>query len=490
MLKPLLSPTLPLAQSVNGYELQSTGAVQLPPPPPPPPPFQLPVPGQVEGEALRPPPTDVDTLLRTLAAEGMRAGLVRHWSQLEALQSEHRFTCDQIAWIFHECSKLPFLEDRDRHSGLRSIIASPQDGVPKVPLANRIVQLFTNYVCERVPELTPQQTTIFVVALTSSALPMDEFWLFMMAKCIQDTTRNFNPEQVTTIAQRYSAKALEDDEFFEALSLRVLEGLADFTLPQLATFLLACARIRFLHEELCKHVLPLFQSTQAAASLTGETLGAAVTAAALLDCRGFQPLACCWELANCPTKLKHATANTDLSLGMALAAVYLRHRAGVRLLLPRLLQHITVVFARSKTLGRRSRQEIGMACRRVMLVGLCAALGVPRRSAWGLPMLRLVQSTHSELSKRVEEWGRRELWEPSPSSFHLEVVAVLRLMHVDHQLETPQPPFNLDITISPAQQSAAQEAWATREAVLQEWDSKAELRCDDWYSQPSVDVDR
>lgn len=445
----------------------------------------------MEGEATQPPPTDVDALLHALAAEGMRAGLVRHWSQIEALQSEQRFTCDQIAWIFHECSKLPFLEERDRYAGPRSIIASPrQDGVLEVPLANRIVQLFTNFVCERVPELTPQQTTSFVIALTSSALPMDEFWLFMMAKRIQDTTRNFNPEQVTAIAQRYSAKALEDDEFFEALSLRVLEGLADFTLPQLATFLLACAKIRFLHETLCERALPLFQTTQAVARLSGEALGAAVTAAALLDLRSFQPLACCWELANCPTKLKRATANTDLSLGMALAVVYLRHRAGVRLLLPRLLQHITLVYARSKALGRRSRQEIGMARRRVMLVGLCAALGVPRRSAWELPMLRLVQSTLSDLSDRVEEWGRRDTWEPSPSSFHLEVVAVLRLMHVDHQLETPQQPFSLDITISAAQLSAAQEVWATREAVLQEWDSKEELRCDDWYSQPSVDSDR
>mmetsp|Transcript_98418 Transcript_98418/g.195167 ORF Transcript_98418/g.195167 Transcript_98418/m.195167 type:complete len:584 (+) Transcript_98418:92-1843(+) len=488
---PVLSSVPPLAQPINGHDGHTTGATQLPPPPPPPLPFQVPGPGHNEGGALQPPPNDAaDKLLRTLAVEGMRAGLVRHWSQLEALQSDQRFTCDQIAWIFHECSKLPFLEERGhRHRG--SIIASPQqDVVSEVPLANRIVQLFSNFVCERVPELTPQQITIFVVALTSSALPMDEFWLFMMAKRIQDTTRNFNPEQVTTIAQRYSYKALEDDEFFEAMSLHVLEGLADFTLPQLATFMVACARIRFLHEDLCKSVLPLFQTTQAATRLGGEALGAALTAAALLDRRSFQPLACCWELANSPTKLKCATASTDLSLGIALAAVYLRHGAGVRLLLPRLLQHITLVFTRSKGLGRRSRQELGMARRRVMLVGLCAALGVPRRNAWGVPLLRLVQSTFSGLSERVEEWGHRDIWEPSPSSFHLEVVAVLRLLQVDHRLETPQQPFSLDITISAAQQVAAQEAWATREAVLQEWDSKEELRSDEWYSQPSVDTDR
>jgi len=461
----------------------------LPPPPPPPPPLllQLPVPGQDKGETGQSPPADVDTLLRTLAAEGMRAGLVRHWSQIEALQSEQRFTCDQIAWIFHECSKLPFLEEKDRRVRSSIRVSPQQEGMPETPLANKVVQLFTNFVCERVPELTPRQITAFVVALTSSALPMDEFWLFMMAKRIQDTTQNFNPAQVTTIAQRYSAKALEDDEFFEALSLRVLEGLTDFSLPQLATFLLACARIRFLHEDVCKQVLPLFQTSQVTASLGGEVLGAAVTAAALLDRRSFQPLACCWELANCPTKLKRATANTDLSLGLALAAVYLRHGAGVRLLLPRLLQHVALVFTGSKPLGRRSRQEVGMARRRVMLVGLCAAFGVPGRSAWGLSLLRLVQRTLIELSECVEE--RRDVWEPSPSSFHLEVVAVLRLLNVDHKLETPQQPYNLDITISAAQQRAAQEAWARQEIVSREWEAKEESRYDDWCSPPSLDSD-
>merc|ERR1719458_1414068 len=80
----------PLAQSTNGHDTNATGAAQLPPPPPPPPPLslQLPVPGQDKGETGQSPPADVDTLLRTLAAEGMRAGLVRHWSQIEALQSE------------------------------------------------------------------------------------------------------------------------------------------------------------------------------------------------------------------------------------------------------------------------------------------------------------------------------------------------------------------------------------------------------------------
>jgi len=45
----------------------------------------------------------------------------------------------------------------------------------------------------------------------------------------------------------------------------------------------------------------------------------------------------------------------------------------------------------------------------------------------------------------------KDAYEPTPSSFHLEVVAVLRLLSVEHSLEQPRKPFCLDIVISPEQ---------------------------------------
>ena len=118
----------------------------------------------------------------------------------------------------------------------------------ELPLGNRIVQLFTHFVCARIPELTADEMTCFVEALTSQALPMDEFWLFMMAKQIQDTPDRFSPSQIATISRCYADKGLEDDEFFTALSARVARGLQQFPLSELASFLFACAKIRFLDE--------------------------------------------------------------------------------------------------------------------------------------------------------------------------------------------------------------------------------------------------
>ena len=66
---------------------------------------------------------------------------------------------------------------------------------------------------------------------------MDEFWLFMMAKQIQDTSDRFTPAELVTIATCYASKGLEDEEFFEALCSNVYKRIKEFEVKQLAYFL-------------------------------------------------------------------------------------------------------------------------------------------------------------------------------------------------------------------------------------------------------------
>ena len=186
-------------------------------------------------EAALPSP---EQLLRLLTEDGMPTSLNRHWDSVRLLQEQEAFSLAQVAWIFDEYRKAPFVKRMGRS----------REDEGELPLGNRIVQLFTNFVCARIPELTAEQTTCFVAALTSQALPMDEFWLFMMAKQIQDTADKYSPQQIATISRCYADNDLEDDEFFGALSARVTRGLDQFPLSQLANFLFACAKIRFLDE--------------------------------------------------------------------------------------------------------------------------------------------------------------------------------------------------------------------------------------------------
>jgi len=144
----------------------------LPPPPPPPPEpgglasslhlekqriTQLGVAAQ--GASQQEGPEDIFQILRT---HGPRSGLTRAWDKLEALQGDAKFSCAQIAEIFSLCTPMTTLGNGQRF-----------DFVGPLPLSVRLVQLFSNFVCENIPALTPQQITVFVTALTSARRPMD-----------------------------------------------------------------------------------------------------------------------------------------------------------------------------------------------------------------------------------------------------------------------------------------------------------------------------
>ncbi|CAE7216096.1 unnamed protein product [Symbiodinium natans] len=246
------------------------------PPPPPPVPEQV-LPGS-QGSASEAGPAypgslrSPEELLDLLRQDGIPRGLQQHWDTVQLLHEQEAFTVAQVAWIFDQCRHAPSLKRMGKRGDENEL-----------PLGNRIVQLFTHFVCARIPELTADEMTCFVEALTSQALPMDEFWLFMMAKQIQDTPDRFSPSQIATISRCYADKGLEDDEFFTALSARVARGLQQFPLSELASFLFACAKIRFLDEGLCEKAFPLFEEAQRVVHLDGPSLSAAITAAALLD---------------------------------------------------------------------------------------------------------------------------------------------------------------------------------------------------------------
>lgn len=445
----MAAPPLLRRDGADGSSATLQGAALAAAPPPPPPPLAQPA---VAGMATWGSGTAVRTaqeLICALELEGVRAGLASRWAEVEALQAAEAFTCGHIAWIFSQCSRVQSIDV--------SRAASARDGEVAVPpVSARLVQLFSNYVCERIPELTTGQITTFVEALTSQALRMDEFWLFMLAKKVQDTTASFTAEQIVLIGRRYAEKGLEDDEFFEALSLRVHTSLSEFSLSQLADFLLSCSKIRFLHEGLCASAFPLFHDPAAVAQLRVEALGAAVTAAAFLDQRRFRSAACCQKLVEARHTLGQAMQNMDLCMGLALASAYSERRAGLAMLLPQLLAHIDDrVLGHGKGIRSR-RQQVAMTHRRMMLIGLCAAFGVPNATAWPLALVRSLRAVIKSLESALDTGLRtaacsRDVYEPLPSSFHLEVVAVLRLLSIEHTLEHPQRPFTLDVTISPAQ---------------------------------------
>jgi len=186
---------------------------------------------------------EVNQILENVRSDGPRRALSRHWDRIKELHEVHEaFSVQQIVWLFDRCRCVPALR-------AATIKRRDEHGEVSVALGTLMVQLFTNFVCHQIPNLQAAEITCFVEALTSNALPMDEFWLFMMAKQIQDTSDRYSPYQIVTVARCYASKGLEDEEFFEALCSAVHKRLSEFNLHQLAHFLYSCARVRFLHQE-------------------------------------------------------------------------------------------------------------------------------------------------------------------------------------------------------------------------------------------------
>lgn len=391
--------------------------------------------------------SEVQQILQEIKSEGPRAAISSNWERIKELHEKEAFSIQEIVWLFDRCRSVTALRTASLNA---RVLGNPDEA--SIPLGTLIVQLFTNFVCHQIPSLEPSEITCFIEALTSPALPMDEFWLFMMAKQIQDASDRFSPSQIVTIARCYAWKNLEDEEFFDALCSSVHRRLAEFTLPQLAQFLFSCARVRFLHQELCADAFPLFQDHASVSALDGAALGAVITAAGMLDWRSFDSVSCCRLLASRPWKDLHAAQGaSDLAMGLALATV-MQTSSGSRLLLLTLLES----FSSLPVKANWSRKEVAMLQRRVILTGLCAAFGVPKREAWDLAQLRIVQATFDKLQSYLDRTGTRtNSWEPESSRFHLEVVAILNLLEVQHHLEYPQMPFQLDVMITPEQLNAA-----------------------------------
>jgi len=463
----MLPPPPPSPLPLHGGAVQATrdGVVKVRRPPPPPPPRlhglaaassaapgliqQTPVPSTGPEAAAQPspPPPPLQScpassfcpeeLLQKMRTRGVRFVVKHHWNEVEALQQEEKFSIAQIAAIFAQCSKIAYLDDSlPRHLKVAGF------GGENLPRSTKLVQLFSNYVCERIPELTPYEITTFAEALTSVALPMDEFWLFMMAKRVQDTADAFTAEQILSLAQRYADKSLEDEEFFGALCMRVLSGLREFGPRRLAYFLFACAKLRYRHEELYNAAFPFFEDSM----LSTDTLSVAIASAGLLDLQMFNWTACCKALASAPADLRVVVeGDVEQVLGLALAVVTLRHAAVARLLLPELLQVLTKMVDSRDLRSPKSRRESGRIYRRFKVLGLCAAFGVPRRGTWPLSRLRELCAA---LGAADDRWGHsRSAYEPISSSFHLEVAAVLQLVGVPYKNEHKQSPFMLDLML-------------------------------------------
>lgn len=316
--------------------------------------------------------------------------------------------------------------------------------VRNTDLVARFARTMSEVVCDRLEDCSPENAVHLISLLTNRKLPLDEFWLFMLAKRVQQSIDGYDANQVTTIADCFSSRKLEDDEFFRTLTKRLQSiGIEDLKPDLLARFIYACGCVRYRDPEMLTSVLQMYQGrwTLWSAKSTAHLI-AGLTQLDALDIPGVNEV---MLLLNLDTT-RAAPHRGFIVEHFLLTAMYFR--LGI-LALPHLISHLNLKFAKDE----------GRFLRRFIFMVKLAETGALFENAERLPIA--VLRTLRELKNVVEDsanygFQQHSYYEPVTSGFQIEVCSMLKIMGVEHELEVKRLPFIMDVLI-PGMSGSTQE---------------------------------
>lgn len=97
-----------------------------------------------------------------------------------------------------------------------------------IPVENQFVSKYSDFVCDNIGLLSAPQLARFIDALAKPTLPVDEFWMFMLGKGIQEKIGELNARQIVQVGRAFADRYLEDDDFFEVANLYSNLGINEF----------------------------------------------------------------------------------------------------------------------------------------------------------------------------------------------------------------------------------------------------------------------
>jgi len=94
----------------------------------------------------------------------------------------------------------------------------------QIPIGNQIISLYSDFICDHVNLLGTDWCTRFIRALGGApVLPVDEFWMFILGKQVQEQVEKFNGDQLVVVANSFAQRYLEDDDFFQILVEEIMK---------------------------------------------------------------------------------------------------------------------------------------------------------------------------------------------------------------------------------------------------------------------------
>ncbi|EDO05338.2 hypothetical protein BBOV_I002560 [Babesia bovis T2Bo] len=307
------------------------------------------------------------------------------------------------------------------------------------------IRAFSDFVCDRLHRIDARSIANISFSLGHSK-HLDEFWMFMMAKRIQDNPQEFGPDELTAIMDAYSNACLEDHEFYGTLCQQVCSNFDQYRIQHLAIILRSLARVRVRDELLLSHTLEKLaaQLTQVPHSRDldkefGYVVANCLVAAGDLDYSGDCNFDSMWNLL--AYRIKQSSFDICAINWLPLAAMTFASRTALQVFMPIWLRHVahTIQKLRSKTYVLTIQRRHHLV-RHVFRLGILPRQLLPRQAQ---RVLDDICDTEYVSGKVPEEFT------PESSTFHLEVCACLRALDVAHQREIRIVPFVMDIVVPP-----------------------------------------
>ncbi|KAF4651288.1 hypothetical protein FOL47_000500 [Perkinsus chesapeaki] len=315
-----------------------------------------------------------------------------------------------------------------------------------------VVRGFSDRVCDNLGDVSHRDIVRFASTVGDNSKCVDEFWMYIMAKRIQDDPSVFTTTELVSLITSYTDRSLEDDDLYASLTQELGKRFSELTNRQCADLMKGLANVRHRDEDLCVRILDTI--VENIHTIPQEILVQILGSMSTLDLKEDRWIVPVWQQLD----LAMAATPGDGSAGSPRCESFSDYFAVLQACchLPHAGDGVYLNDLVRSLLSKRTSKALK---RRLVQMVQCYQRGMVMADLPVLPEL-------AEMLLSEESFD--SMYFPVSSGFHLEVAAILRMMGCHYEIEDKVMPFILDVTMSAEEVARVNSEEAARDGIERE----------------------